>query len=358
LPFQNGRKEELEIKALYYVGDERVELRDIPVPEPSNDEYLIKIEACGICGSDVEGFLGKTGRRTAPMIMGHEFAGVVEKAPPGGAYKDGSTVTVFPKLYCGECETCKKGLVNLCPGAKFFGVMDYDGAMTEYICAKEKYLVPYSGVGADVASLTEPVAVAYSAVSKLTDGQIAEARNILVVGAGTIGLLALSWLKYRGAKRIICSDASDYRLELASRMGADEVVNPMKCESIQKISELTGGEMCDISVEAVGVSPTAQASVDALKNSGRSIWIGNAAKMVEINMQSVVTRELQISGSYIYSFEDFKTCAELLSEKAIDVTPVITHRVDLAGGVEAFEMLGGNNKDGKAVKVVLTTALT
>jgi threonine dehydrogenase-like Zn-dependent dehydrogenase len=334
-----------------------MELRDIPVPEPRDGEYLIKVEACGICGSDVEGFLGKTGRRTPPMIMGHEFAGVVEKTPPGGAHKAGSKVVVFPKLFCGECETCKKGLVNLCPRAKFFGVIDYDGAMTEYVCVKEKYLIPYAGAGADAASMTEPAAVAYGAVSKLTDAQIAEARNILVVGAGTIGLLTLCWLKYRGAKRVICSDASDHRLELASRMGADAVLNPSKCEFEKKISDLTDGEMCDVSLEAVGISPTAQASVDALKSSGRAVWIGNAEKMVSVNMQSVVTKELHISGSFIYSFEDFKTCAALLSEKAIDVAPVITHRMDLAKGVEAFGMLC-DNKDGKAVKVILTAAGT
>ena len=332
-----------------------MERRDIPVPEPKSDEYLIKIKACGICGSDVEGFLGKTGRRTAPMIMGHEFAGIVEKTPPGGAYEAGSKVTVFPKLYCGECETCKKGLVNLCPRAELFGVMACDGAMTEYICVKEKYIIPYRGVGADVASMAEPAAVAYSAVAKLTDDQIAESQNILIVGAGTIGLLVLCWLKYRGAKKVICSDASDYRLELASCMGADAVVNPGKCDLEQKIFELTDGEMCDISVEAVGISPTAQASVDALKNAGRAVWIGNAAKMVSVNMQSVVTKELQINGSYIYSLEDFKTCVALLSEKAIDVKPIITHHMDLSRGVEAFDMLR-SNKDGKAVKVILTTA--
>ena len=330
-----------------------MELRDIPVPEPKHDEYLIKIEACGICGSDVEGFLGKTGRRTAPMIMGHEFAGIVEKAPEGGVYQTGSKVTVFPKLYCGECEMCKKGLVNLCPRAKFFGVMDFNGAMTEYIGVKEKYLIPYSGVGADVASMAEPVAVAYSAVSQITCEQMAEARNILVVGAGTIGLLTLCWLKYRGAKRIICSDSSDYRLELALRIGADAVVNPLKCEFEQKISELTDGRMCDISMEAVGVSPTAQASVDALNNSGRAIWIGNAVKMVSVNMQSIVTKELKISGSYIYSFEDFKTCIALLSEKAIDVKQIITHRMGMGRGVDAFETLC-DNKEGKAVKIILT----
>jgi threonine dehydrogenase-like Zn-dependent dehydrogenase len=140
-------------------------------------------------------------------------------------------------------------------------------------------------------------------------------------------------------------------------MGADALINPTKCDPTKceferKTAELTDGAMCDISVEAVGISSTAQASVDALKNAGRSIWIGNAAKMVSVNMQSIVTKELQIIGNYIYSFEDFKRCVSLLSEKAIDVTPIITHRMDMGMGVEAFDMLR-HNEGGRAVKVVL-----
>lgn len=328
-----------------------MELRDIPVPVPKNDEYLIRIDACGICGSDVEGFLGKTGRRVPPMIMGHECAGTVERTG-GELYATGDKVVIFPKFYCGECAVCAKGLYNLCPHADFLGVMSFDGAMTEYVCVKEEYLIPYAGISPDEASMAEPVAVSYSAVSKLTDEQIASARNILVVGAGTIGMLAMLWLKYRGAKRVIISDASDYRLTLAKRMGADAVLNPLGCDFSKKISELTDGSMCDISVEAVGISPTAQSSVDALKDAGVSIWIGNAAKMVSVNMQSIVTKELQIKGNYVYSPEDFKTCVKLLSERAIDVSPVITHRMSLEDGVEAFELLR-NNKDGKAIKIVL-----
>jgi L-iditol 2-dehydrogenase len=321
------------------------------VPEPG--EYLIRVEACGICGSDVEGFLGKTGRRVAPMIMGHEFAGVVERAPDGGTFEPGRKVTVFPKLYCGVCETCKKGLVNLCPNAKFFGVMAHNGAMTEYVCVREQFLIPYSGMPADVAALTEPSAVAYSAIAKLSDRQIAETQNILLIGAGTIGLLALLWLKYRGAKHVIVSDACDFRLEMAARMGADAVINPSSGAFEKEIMDLTGGELCDISVEAVGASATAQASVDALKNGGRAIWIGNAAKMVSVDMQRIVTKELKISGSYIFSLDDFVACARLLSVSAVDATPIITHRMDLSRGVEAFDLLR-NNRDGKAVKVILT----
>lgn len=342
------------MKAVYYVADNHMEMRDIPVPQPAPDEYLIKIDACGVCGSDLEGFLGKTGRRIGPMIMGHECAGTIVQAPEGGALEPGRTVAIFPKFFCGNCPTCKAGKINLCPQANFMGVMDYDGAMTEYVCVKEQYLIPYSGVGADIASLAEPAAVAYNGVSKLTDEQIAGAANILLVGAGTIGLMALLWLKYRGARRVIVSDASDFRLSLAQRMGADAIVNPTACGDFEEaIAALTDGAMCDLSVEAVGITPTAQSSVDALKLAGTAIWIGNAAKMVSINMQYVVTKELCIKGTYIYSLEDFSQCVKLLSQKAIDVSPMITHYMDMGQGVEAFTLLA-HNKDGKAVKIVLT----
>lgn len=339
--------------AVYYVGDNQMEIRDIPVPIPKSDEYLIRIDACGVCGSDVEGYLGKTGRRIAPMIMGHECAGTVEKSPAGGVYPAGCKVAVFPKFFCGECDTCREGNVNLCPNARFLGVMECDGAMTEFICVKEQYLIPYQGVGADIASLAEPAAVSYNGVFKFSDEQIKSAQNILVVGAGTIGLMALLWLKYRGAKRVIVSDAADFRLQLALQMGADAIVNPLKGDFEQTLAALTNGGMCELSIEAVGIAPTAQSSLDALKLTGCAVWIGNAEKMVSINMQSVVTRELSIKGNYIYSLKDFVSCVNLLSEKAIDVKPLITHYLDMSKGVEAFGLLK-DNKNGRAIKIVLT----
>lgn len=340
------------MKAVYYLGVEQMEVRDIPVPSPKEDEYLIKIHACGVCGSDVEGFLGKTGRRIEPMIMGHECAGVIEKAPINGKYKAGESVAIFPKLFCGECENCKSGRANLCANGEFLGVLTRDGAMTEYIALAEQYLIPYSGIGADIASLAEPAAVSYNGVFKLSDDEIAASNNILVVGAGTIGIMALLWLKYRGARRVTVSDATNFRLELAKQMGADEAINTVKEDFLSKAQVLTNGAMFDISIEAVGISATALASIEALKMAGRSIWIGNAAKMVSVDMQHIVTRELNIQGNYIYSFEDFTECVRLLSAKAIDPKPLITHHMEMSEGDKAFYMLK-NNEGGKAVKIVL-----
>ena len=253
------------MKALFYVGDKKMEIREIPRPEPGAGEYLIEVKANGICGSDFEGYLGKTGRRTPPMIMGHEFSGVVAQAPAGGKYAVGQKVVVFPKPYCGECEFCKKGLVNVCPAGICMGVLDFNGSMCEYVVLEEKYLLPFENISFTEASLTEPLAVAYRSVYKISDQELADADFILVIGAGTIGLLSLALLKYRNAKKVIVSDATTFRLEVAKQMGADFVINPRTENFNERIAEITGGNGCDYSFEAVGIQATAQNSLESLK---------------------------------------------------------------------------------------------
>ena len=349
----NTTRQETQMNALFYTGVERLELRDIDIPKPASDEYLIKIEACGICGSDFEGYLGKTGRRTAPMIMGHEFAGFVAETPRGGKYPAGTKVVVYPKLFCGSCPSCISGRTNTCETAPHLGVMDCNGAMTEYICVRQDYLVPYDpSLKPSVAAMAEPIAVAYNAVSKLKD-QIPGASHILVVGSGTIGLLVVMALKLFGAKHIIVSDLCDCRLALAGDVGADDVINPGKENFTSMISRFTNGAKCDLSFEAVGINGSAVSSLDALHSSGAAVWIGNAQKMIEINMQTIVTTELTIRGSYAFTISDFVESVSLLSREKVDPRHIITDTFPLERGAEAFNRLK-NNSDGSALKVMLS----
>lgn len=340
------------MKALYYVGERQMELREVPRPIPQNNEYLIEVKANGICGSDLEGYLGKTGRRTPPMIMGHEFSGIIAQAPAGGKFPVGQKVVVFPKPYCGECELCKKGMVNVCPAGICMGVLDFDGSLCEYVAIEEKYLLPFDGISFNEASLTEPLAVAYRSVYKISDKELQEADYILVIGAGTIGLMSLALLKYRGAKHVIVSDATDYRLEVAKQMGADSTINPRTEKFNDKIAQITSGKGCDYSIEAVGIAPTAQNSLEALKIGGSAIWIGNAEKTVEVPMQKIVTMELKIIGNYVYDLEGFSESLRLLSEKQIDASPLITHTYRLEDGAQAFKDLE-SNADGRMLKVIV-----
>ncbi|WP_320128404.1 zinc-binding dehydrogenase [uncultured Sphaerochaeta sp.] len=340
------------MKALYYVGENTMELRQIAKPVPGSGEYLIRVKSNGICGSDYEGYRGKTGRRTPPMIMGHEFSGIIEEAPETGKYVVGQKVVVFPKPYCGVCEYCKKGLVNVCPEGICMGVLDVNGSMCEYVVIQEKYLIPFEGISFNEAAFTEPLAVAYRATHKISDEELKEAGYTIIIGAGTIGLLALALLKYRGARNVIISDATDYRLDVAKQLGADFVINPRNENFGDAIGRITGKKGCDFSIEAVGIAATATNSLECLKIGGTAIWIGNAQKTVEVNMQKIVTMELKIKGNYVYDLDGFQKSLRLIEQKKINLEPLMTNYYRLEDGVQAFKDLE-NNREGKMLKVFL-----
>lgn len=330
-----------------------MEIRDIPVPVPKAGEYLIRVKSNGICGSDVEGYLGKTGRRMPPMIMGHEVSGIIEDTPTGGKYPQGQRVVVFPKPFCGVCDYCKAGLVNVCPKGICMGVMDVNGSMTEYITVEEKYLLPFpKNLSFNEAAMTEPLAVAYRSVHKINREEIGRARYTMVIGAGTIGLFILSLLKFKGANNVMISDASSFRLDIAKKLGADFTINPKEGDFLEQVKTITGGKLCDFSFEAVGIASTAANSLASLRIGGTAVWVGNAQKMVEVNMQQIVTTELTVKGNYIYDFSGFSESLKLLATQGIDPSVLMTNRYSLSEGVQAFKDLE-NNRDGRMIKVFL-----
>ncbi|WP_319239948.1 zinc-binding dehydrogenase [uncultured Propionivibrio sp.] len=343
------------MKALYYLGEKTMEVRDIPLPAPKSGQYLIRTRSNGICGSDFEGYLGKTGRRLPPMIMGHEVAGIIEEAPALGKFRKGERVVIFPKPFCGECDYCRKGLVNVCPAGICMGVLDQPGSMTEFVAVDEKYLLPFAAtLSYNEAAMTEPLAVAYRGAHKLSERELAEADYCMVIGAGPIGLLTIAVLKLRGARNIIACDATDHRLGIARQMGADFTINPRQEDFLDAVRKITGGKMCDFAIEAVGIEATASNSIDCLRIGGTVVWIGNAQKMVSVNMQKIVTTELTVKGNYVYGLEDFRQCLRLLEEKRIDIAPVMTHEYPLGEGVQAFHDQE-NNREGKILKAFLVS---
>ncbi len=341
------------MKALYYLGDKTMAIRDVPKPTAKVGQCLVQVKANGICGSDFEGYMGKSGRRTPPMIMGHEVSGVIEETSAGGKLGKGERVVVFPKPFCGVCDFCKRGMVNVCPAGICMGVMDVNGSMAEYIVVDEKYLTPFgSSLSFDEASMTEPLAVAYRSVQKISDQEIKEAEYCMVIGAGTIGLLVVALLKMRGARNIIVSDATNFRLETAKKMKVDHIINSCEVDFLETVKEITNGKMCGFAIEAVGIAPTAGNSLDCLRIGGTVVWIGMAQKVVEVNMQKIVTTELTIKGNYVYDFYGFRESLKLLEQKKIDISPLMTNVYPLSDGVKAFRDLE-NNKDGKMLKVFL-----
>jgi len=341
------------MKALVFKSPGKIELEEIPQPKPIRDESLINVRAVGICGSDFEGFLGKTGRRIPPLVMGHEMAGVVVMPAEGSAFKTGAGVVVQPRLYCGACSYCRQGLTNLCSKADIFGVMRKDGGMAEYLAVPERCLFR---IGADVdfgeAAMVEPLAVAYRSVQQLQEDTVRKAEHTILVGAGTIGLLILQMLRIRGVRNIIVSDLSEHRLRIAQELGADVTVNPAKEDVLSRVKEITAGAMADIAIEAVGFQDAVSQALSALKNRGTVVWVGMAQRMIEVNMHQIVAAELNIRGSFIYSVDDFGASLKLIESRKIQLNPIISLSEKLAAGPNIFERLK-DNRDGSIVKAIL-----
>jgi len=343
------------MKALYYTGNKTMELRETPAPVPSAGECLVRIKACGICGSDFEGYLGKTGRRTAPMVMGHEAAGVVVVPAGSGAVPAGTKVAVFPNFYCGECEQCKAGMTNNCANGSFMGVMAKDGCMAEYVAVPESVAIPFPDeTPFEAAAMAEPLAVALSAVKKAPPEMIRESGDIIIIGGGTIGLLVLSLLRRMAKGCITVSDVYSSRLERALKLGADAVINPSGEDFAGAVKRITGGAMYPLAFEAAGFAASARASLDALKPGGTVVWIGNAQKTIDVDMQKIVVTELKITGSHIYSPDEFRESLKLIACGKVDASQLITDRRPLEDGAAAFASLEGN-KDGGMLKIMLTT---
>jgi len=325
------------MRALVYHGPKDMKIEQRLVPQPGKGQVRIRTAYVGICGSDVHGWLGSTGRRIPPMVMGHEFSGIISALGEGVSdWRVGDTVTVHPMLSCGKCSCCAQGLTNLCENRMLMGTMTFDGAFMDEFCVPVENLCALpENVSLETGALIEPFAVAYRGI--LHAGGV-EGKTVMICGAGTIGLMVLKVCTLLKAQKIIVVDLSEERLALAKQHGADLTINGR--DDIDAVLTAAGlRNSIDIAVEAVGVTPTAQQTVEFVRNCGTVIWIGNNAPNVTVNMQSIVTRELKILGSYIYTEADFRECVRLLSEKPQDFTGIISAVIPVEQAQEAFEEL-------------------
>jgi L-iditol 2-dehydrogenase len=349
------------MKALLLSKYSHLEIADVPTPVPGPGELLVQVAACGICGSDVHGYDGSSGRRIPPIVMGHEAAGkiaAIGPQVPGSQKNDwavGDRVTFDSTISCGSCPYCLRGEINLCDRRQVLGVSCADyrcaGAFAEYVLVPERiaYRLPDNLSFAEAAML-EAVAVAVHAVAltKITPGDKA-----LVLGAGMIGLLTLQALRAAGCSAVYISDVDASRLKLAREVGAVESINATG-ETLQKeILRLTGGTGVDAALEAVGIDATVRAAVDAVRKGGTVTLIGNVTPEVTLPLQKAVTRQIRLQGSCA-SAGEYPRAIELLTSGAITVKPLITAIAPLEDGPRWFERL--HAREPNLMKVVLTPA--
>ncbi|NLS95950.1 MAG: galactitol-1-phosphate 5-dehydrogenase [Planctomycetaceae bacterium] len=341
------------MKALVLVDACRFEVRDVPKPQIGPHEVVVEVKACGICGSDVHGMDGSTGRRKPPIVMGHEASGVVTEA--GSAvqrWRPGDRVTFDSTVYCGDCHFCRRGDVNLCDNRQVLGVscdeFKRDGAFAEYVAVPERIVVGLpDGVSFEQAAMVEPVSIAVHAAARLP---VQLNDTAVVVGAGMIGLLVIQALKARGCGFVIAVDTKPDRLDLARQLGADKCFSPTDCDVVAEVMKRTGCRGADLAVEAVGFAPTVQTAVKVVRKGGSIGLVGNLSPSVELPLQVVVTRELSLYGSCA-SRGEYPACLDLIAGGLIEVDPLVSGFASLEDAPDWFARLHGGKEN--LMKVVV-----
>jgi L-iditol 2-dehydrogenase len=341
------------MNALVLTEYKRLELASMPMPEIGPGDLLVRVKACGICGSDVHGFDGSTGRRIPPIVMGHEAAGVVAEAGTSvSGFTVGDRVTFDSTIFCGQCFYCLRGEQNLCDHRQVLGVSPGEyrrhGAFAEYVAVPQHiaYHIP-DELSFEHAAMIEAVSVAVHAV-RLTPVTLND--TAVVVGSGMIGLLAMQALRLAGCGRIVAVDIDANKLQHAAALGADVQLNSKDVDVPAAVRDLTSGRGAEIAVEAVGATGPIQTALASVRKGGVLTLIGNVSPSIELPLQSVVTRQIRIIGSCASSGE-YPACIGMLARGAIRVEPLISACAPLAEGARWFERLYA--REPNLMKVVL-----
>ena len=329
------------MKALVLKEYKHFSYEDVALPEIGPDDVLIEVKACGICGSDVHGIDGSTGRRIPPIIMGHEASGVIERI--GSAVSEwrvgdrvtfDSTVVTRPDFYS------QKGVFNLSDYRKVLGVScdEYrqHGAFAEYVAVPQStlYRLP-EGLSFEQAAMTEPVSVAFHAVS-LVPCEIND--SAVVVGCGMIGLFVVQALRIKGCGKIIAVDLDQSRLDLALKFGADHALKPDDVDIVETIRSLTCGRGADLAIEVVGITPTINLAINSVRKGGKISVIGNLSEKVEIPLRVLVTRQITLVGSCA-SAGEYPACLDMIASGRVKVDEMMSAVVPLAEAAAWFERL-------------------
>jgi len=342
------------MKSLLLKEYSKLEVAEMPLPEPGPRDVLIQVAACGICGSDVHGYDGSSGRRIPPLVMGHEAAGVVRGAGPQVTkFKPGDRVTFDSTVYCGECVYCRRGEVNLCDRREVIGVScgEYrrHGAFAEYISVPERivYKLP-NQMSFPEAAMLEAVSVALHAVKV---SGVKKGETALVVGAGMIGLLTMQAARAAGCARVMIADIDETRLTLAELLGATEALRGTGGLIAAETLSRTGGVGADVVFDAVGRSQTVMESIESVRKGGTVTLIGNISPEVTIPLQKVVSRQIRLQGTAASSGE-YPEAIEMMASGRIQVRPLISAVAPLDEGPRWFERL--HAQEPNLMKVVLT----
>ncbi len=340
-------------RAAYMTGLNKMEIRDIEMPVLRDRDVLVKLEYVGICGSDVH-YLehGKIGDFIVEgdFILGHECAGTVVEVGSGVKnLKEGDKVALEPGITCGQCEFCKTGRYNLCPDVEFLATPPYHGSLMNYIAFPENmcFKLP-ENITTKEGALVEPLAVGMHAAIQ---GNVKLGDSVVILGAGTIGLVTLLACKAYGATEITVVDVLPKRLEYAKKLGATATINALEVDVFSEMDKITGKKGVDIVIETAGSARTISQTPYLVKNGGTIVLVGLAPQdIIEFNFAKIMAKEAQIKSVFRYR-NIYPTAIKAIANGVIDISGIVTHEFDFEDSAKAFDHVINNKQD--VVKAVI-----
>ena len=321
-------------------------IRSKPLRSLLPSEVLVKVEACGVCGTDVHIVEG-TSRSTPPVVLGHEFAGVVEEV--GADVKGiiaGQHVAVDPNVSCGECYYCRRGLVHLCANLRALGV-DIDGGMGEYCCVPglKAYVLP-KGLSGEVSAFIEPVSCAIHGIDR---AEISSGDTVVIIGGGTIGLIMLQLARNAGASKVIVIEPLEKKRHIATELDADVVLDPTATDTTSAIMDITGVG-ADVVIECVGKPKTSQMALEMTRRGGTVEFFGVCpiGDRILVEPNQVYFKEMTIVGSYVNP-NTFSRSIALLGSGRVRIDKFQIDKFPLDGVHEALAF----QREGKTIKSIL-----
>jgi 2-desacetyl-2-hydroxyethyl bacteriochlorophyllide A dehydrogenase len=319
-------------------GSIRIETQQLR--EPREDEVVVRVAECGLCGSDLKLYSGRHPKLQPPLVLGHEFHGTIEVGV--GGVEEGERVAVFPPIGCGRCHNCRRGEPHVCVSMTFVGG-ELDGGLADLVAVPAANLVPMDpAVPDDRRVLVEPLAVGVHAAARAS---AAPADEVLIIGAGPIGLFTALALRHAGVEHILLADVADERLELARSLGAGATVNTRDTPLAEHVRDAIRPEGVDVAIDCVGGQATAEAALGATRKGGRAVLVG--IMPAELRFDGVVLQrgERALIGVQMYTRDDFRTAMEILAAGALIDAADLVYRYPLEDVATAFRDLEAGRRD-------------
>lgn len=334
----------MEALVLHGVGDLR--LSQMPIPNVFEGQVRVRIGFCGVCGSDIPRIFSK-GTYSFPTVCGHEFAGTIDLCGPGvEEFEQGDSVVVFPLIWCGKCDACENGKYVQCSNYDYLGSRS-DGAFAEFVVAPKENLIRVpNGVTLQEAAMTEPAAVALHALRRVKDSLVG--KTVAIFGAGPIGLMVAQWARIMGAAQVLLFDIVTEKLELAKRLGFENVFNSIVEDPVDVVNAQTEAKGAHVCIEAAGVPQTYLYALGSAQRGGSVVLLGNPVADVTLPaslISQLMRREVRLLGTWNSDYsisgndDDWRAVLQAMASGMLDLAPLITHKVPLTDSTEALHMM-------------------